>query len=106
MSIEAFTIRVQALFAGADALFIPYFDARNVTIGGKEPLLVLFAGDEEVVEEFVDFVRNNRPKSAVVENIEVEDYSGRIRDIEAFRNTFNTSQLSNIAQTGVNMLER
>ncbi|MEM2176245.1 MAG: acylphosphatase, partial [Archaeoglobaceae archaeon] len=42
----------------------------------------------------------------LVEEISVEEFKGRVRDIEKFRASFNTSQLSKIVQVGVKMLEK
>ncbi len=94
------------LLEEADSLFIPYFDARNVKINGKEALIVLVDGEEEQIEEFIKLVKSVKPENAVVEKIEVEEYAGRVRDIDRFRNLFNTAQLSKIVQVGLRMLEK
>jgi acylphosphatase len=92
------------LLEEADSLFIPRFDAKNVRIDGKEALVVLVDGEEEQIREFVEFVEKEKPENAVVEEIRVEEYSGRVRDIDRFRNSFNTAQLSKIVQVGLQML--
>ncbi|MEM1577337.1 MAG: acylphosphatase [Archaeoglobaceae archaeon] len=92
------------LLEEADSLFIPCFDARNVKINGKEALIVLVDGDKEQLEQFIEFVKKNRPENALVEEISVEEFKGKVRDIEKFRASFNTSQLSKIVQVGVKML--
>ncbi|MEM2244405.1 MAG: acylphosphatase [Archaeoglobaceae archaeon] len=94
------------LLEEADSLFIPCFDARNVKINGKEALIVLVDGDKEQLEQFIEFVKSNKPENALVEEISVEEFKGRVRDIEKFRASFNTSQLSKIVQVGVKMLEK
>ncbi|MEM4565207.1 MAG: acylphosphatase [Archaeoglobaceae archaeon] len=94
------------LLEEADSLFIPCFDARNVKINGKEALIVLVDGEKEQLEQFIEFVKKNRPEMAVVEEISVEEFKGRVRDIEKFKASFNTSQLSKIVQVGVKMLEK
>ncbi len=90
----------------ADSLFIERFDARNVRIDGKEAVVVLVDGDEEQLKEFVELVKSEKPEMAVVEEIKVEKYKRRIKDIERFRASFNTAQLSKIVQIGVKMLEK
>ena len=92
------------LLEEADSLFIPRFDAKNVRIDGKEALIVLVDGEEEQIREFLEFVRTEKPENAVVEDIRIEDYPGRVRDIDRFRNSFNTAQLSKIVQVGLQML--
>ncbi|MEM1672066.1 MAG: acylphosphatase [Archaeoglobaceae archaeon] len=92
------------LLEEADSLFIPCFDARNVKINGKEAIIVLVDGDKEQLEQFIEFVKSNKPENALVEEISVEEFKGKVRDIEKFRASFNTSQLSKIVQVGVKML--
>lgn len=90
----------------ADQLFIQKFDARNVRINGKEAIVVLVDGSDEQLKEFVESVKTEKPELAVVEDIKIEKYGGRIRDVESFRASFNTSQLGKIVQVGLRMLEK
>ena len=94
------------LLEEADSLLIPNFEARNVKIDGKEALIVLADGEKEQLESFVRFVKENWPQNAVVESIKVEEYYGRVRDIEKYRASFNTTQLSKIIQIGLVMIGR
>ncbi|MCS7119379.1 MAG: acylphosphatase, partial [Archaeoglobaceae archaeon] len=81
-------------------------DAKNVKIDGKEALIVLVDGEKEQLDQFLDFVKTCKPEIAIVEEITVEEFKGRVRDVEKFRNSFNTAQLSKIVQVGVKMLEK
>ena len=94
------------LLEGADSLLIPKFEARNVKINGKEALIVLIDGDKEQIESFVRFVKENKPENAAVEEIRVEEYRGIVRDIERFRASFTSTQLSKIIQVGLVMVEK
>jgi acylphosphatase/uncharacterized protein YoxC len=94
------------LLEGADSLLIPNFEARNVKINGKEALIVLIDGDKEQIESFVRFLKENKPENAVVEEIRVEEYHGTVRDIERFRASFTSTQLSKIIQVGLVMVEK
>jgi acylphosphatase len=94
------------LLEGADSLLIPNFEARNVKINGKEALIVLIDGDKEQIESFIRFVKENKPEKAVVEEMRVEEYHGTVRDIEKFRASFNSTQLSKIIQVGLEMLRK
>ncbi len=94
------------LLEEADYLFIPHFDARNVKIDGKEALIVLVDGEKEQLEEFAEFVKTNKPENDIVDEIRIEEYRGRVREIEKFRSSFNTSQLAKIVQIGLKMLEK
>jgi len=94
------------LLEEADSLLIPKFEARNVKIDGKEALIVLIDGDKEQIESFVRFVKENRPEKAVVEEMRVEEYHGTVRDIERFRASLTSTQLSKIIQVGLVMVEK
>ncbi|MEE8402410.1 MAG: acylphosphatase [Candidatus Hydrothermarchaeaceae archaeon] len=92
------------LLEGADVLFIPNFDARNVKIDGKQVVIVLAEGDEAQIKEFTDFCRSNFPAEVPVGDVSVEGYDGKIRGIGSFRDSFSINQLSKIARTGVEMI--
>jgi acylphosphatase len=94
------------LLEGADSLLIPNFEARNVKINGKEALIVLIDGNKEQIESFIRFVKENKPEKAVVEEMRVEEYHGIVRDIEKFRASFTSTQLSKIIQVGLVMVEK
>jgi len=70
--------------------------ARNVKINRKEALIVLIDGEKEQIESFIRFLKENKPENAVVEEIRVEEYHGTVRDIEKFRASFTSTQLSKI----------
>ena len=90
----------------ADSLLINHFDARNVTVDGREALIVLVEGSEEQIREFVDFVKSNKPDKAIVEDIRIEEFTGTIRTIDSYRNSLMLEQLNKIVQVGLNMLEK
>ncbi|WP_457549286.1 acylphosphatase [Archaeoglobus sp.] len=90
----------------ADSLFIERFDARNVKIDGKQAVVVLVEGDEETLKEFVELVKTTKPEKAVVEDIKVEEFKGRVRTIDSYRNSLMIEQLNKIVQVGLNMLEK
>ena len=90
----------------ADSLLIERLDARNVIIEGKQAVVVLVDGDEEQVKQFIELVKENKPESAVVEDIKVEDYGGFVRSIDSYRNSLMINQLNKIVQVGLKMLEK
>ncbi len=96
------------LLEQADSLFIEEFDAKNVTVDDLETLIVLVAGEDSQLAEFIDFVNNplNRPEEAIVDNIIVENWEGRVREIDKFRQSFNTIQLGKIVKTGLYMCKK
>ncbi len=87
----------------AEARLIPLLSVKNLR--NKEQLVeVLAGGEEEQVNEFIEFVKSNYPDDAEVDSVSVDDYEGGIRTIESFSRSFSSSQLSKIARTGVAML--
>jgi acylphosphatase len=96
------------LLEQADSLFIEGFDPRNITVDGLETLVVLIEGESSRLIEFIDFVKNpsNRPEEAIVDdNIIIENWEGKVRRIEKFRESFNTIQLGKIVRTGLKMCD-
>jgi len=90
----------------ADSLLIERFDARNAYVGDKQAVVVLIEGDEETIREFVELVKATKPEKAVVEEIKVEEFKGRVRPIESYRNTLTIEQLNKIVQVGLKMLDK
>ena len=87
----------------AEDRLIPFFSVKNIR--NKEQVVeVLAFGEENRVERFIEFVKNNFPDDAEVNSVSVEDYEGDIRTIESFSRSFSISHLSKIARTGVAML--
>lgn len=87
----------------AEDRLIPFFSVKNIR--NKEQVVeVLAFGEENRVERFIEFVKNNFPDDAEVNSVSVENYEGDIRTIESFSRSFSISQLSKIAGTGVAML--
>ncbi len=87
----------------AEDRLIPFLSVKNIR--NKEQIVeVLACGEEDRVENFIEYVKNNFPDDAKVISVSVEDYEGDIRTIESFSRSFSISQLSKIARTGVAML--
>ncbi len=80
------------------------FSARNIK-NKTEIVEVLVGGDEEKVEAFVEFARNNFPADAKVTDVSVEAYEEDIRTIKDYSRAFSSSQLSKIATTGLTLLK-
>lgn len=87
----------------AEERLIPFFSVKNIR-NKEQAVEVLASGEENRVERFIDFVKNNFPDDAEVNSVSAEDYEGDIRTIESFSRSFSISQLSKIARTGVAML--
>ena len=77
---------------------IERFRAVNLRNEGK--LLVFVEGDEEALNEFAEFAKNNFPKDAQVDSVEVEDYKGYIPKIDQFLLLFNVQQSRKFIEIG------
>ena len=90
----------------ADSLFIQRFDARNMTRNGKQVVIVLVEGEEEQVNRFLETVKTEKPENAIVENIDVEEFTGFVRSIDSYRQSLMVNQLNKIVQVGLRMLKK
>ncbi len=77
---------------------IERFRAINLRNEGK--LLVFVEGDEEALNEFAEFAKNNFPKDAQVDSIEIEDYKGYVPKIDQFLLLFNVQQSRKFIEIG------
>ncbi len=89
------------LYESADAVDIAEFQARNIT-GGVE---VLIGGDDTSIDEFVEYVKESRPERAEIEEIQIEEYEGRIKPIERFAQGFMLTQMGKFVSIGLEMLD-
>ena len=71
----------------AEARLIPFFSVKNIRNKGQV-VEVLACGEEDKVDGYIEFVKNNFPDDAEVDSVSVEDYEGDIRTIESFPEAF------------------
>lgn len=88
------------LYEYAEAVDIPEFQARNI----KEGVEVLVGGEGIGIDKYLDFVREEGPERAEIEEIEVEDYEGKIKPIERFAQSFMLAQMGKFVNIGMEML--
>ncbi len=90
----------------AESLEIERFFADNVHVDGKQAVEILIDADEDRIELFLDMLKRKKPENAVVEDIKVEDYDGRVMGIESYYRYLTAMQLTKIATYGGRMLEK
>jgi len=90
----------------AETLHIKRFDARNISIKGREAVQVLVEGREDQVREFLNRVRKEAPESVEIEEILSEEYLGEVRPIEDYRSSLMVEQLSKMVQVGLSMVDK
>ena len=88
----------------AETLFIPRFDARNISIEGKQAVQILVEGEEDQVKEFLNRMRKEAPELAEIEEIISMEYHGEVRPIDEYRSSLMVEQLSKIVQVGLSMV--
>jgi acylphosphatase len=61
-------------------------NVRNKMEDRKQVVQVLAEGEDEEIEEFIDFIKNNYPENARVEKVEWREYSNTVSRIESAMN--------------------
>lgn len=88
----------------AESLEIGRFSADNIFIDGVEAVEVLVDDEGDKVMAFLDMATKRRPEAAVVEEVYVEDYDGRVMRAESYYRYLTSMQLSKMAEYGGRML--
>jgi len=88
------------LYYEAENLGLAGLQARNV---GKD-VEILAEGEENCMNEFVKFIKENYPKHAEVEKVEVYDYNGVVMDIERYYRSLTVEQLAKIVDAGLGLV--
>ncbi len=70
------------------------FQAINRIENGKSVVIVLAEGDEESISYFDKLVRSNKPELAVVDDIEVSEFSGNVISLEKYAAINTSAQLN------------
>jgi acylphosphatase len=79
------------LFNNAFNYGISKFNAFNVN---KNQVFAFVEGDEETLNNYVGFCKENKPEGAIVENILTEAYNGEIGDTQTFATILTLEQLN------------
>ncbi len=78
----------------ANAYGIYNFRAYNTTVNDLQAVVVMAEGEEEDVKSYLEFVKENFPEHASVNEVNVEEYKGYIPTIDSFLLTFMAGQLN------------
>ncbi|HWQ20116.1 MAG TPA: acylphosphatase [Methanotrichaceae archaeon] len=81
------------LMGGAMSLHLPGFDAINLDKGDEQAVEVLVEGKDSQVKAFVDFMKNNRPASAVVSDIAISEYDDDVSKISEYAQVLTAMQM-------------
>ena len=80
----------------ANAYGIYNFRAYNTTVNDLQAVVVMAEGEEEDVKSYLEFVKENFPEHASVNEVNVEEYKGYIPTIDSFLLTFMAGQLNKV----------
>ena len=90
------------LLEAAEQLGLTGFQARNV----ENYVECIVEGEENRVNSFIEFAKNNFPEFAEVKEVVDEGYEGNVMSIEGFYRIFSLNQLVKIVNVGLKMLEK
>jgi acylphosphatase len=90
----------------AGFLGIERFYADNIVIDGKQAVEILIDSSEDKISAFIDLIERKKPEAAVVESIQVEDYSGNVMEMESYYRYLTALQLEKIVTYGGQMLKK
>lgn len=82
------------LFYNAFNFGIRRFNAYNSFVNSKQAVFGFVEADRKTVNNFLDFIRENKPERAEVEEILTEKYEGGIGDINTFASLLGFEQLN------------
>ncbi len=82
------------------------FNVFNTFLLGNQAVVAVIEGDEEILEEFRDYVNTVRPEEARVDNISFEDYRNAIPPIERVMQAFQMEQWGKGIPILLKMLEK
>jgi acylphosphatase len=74
------------------SLGINNFNVFNTFLKGNQAVFALIEGEEDVLEEFKDYVNNVRPEEARVDNVSFDEYGSAIPPIERVMQAFQMEQ--------------
>ncbi len=74
------------------SLGINNFNTFNVNIEGAQAVITILETDDEIIEEFKDFINTYHPEKAVIEKVLFEEYKNNVPPIERVLQSFQMEQ--------------
>ncbi len=68
------------------------FNAFNTSLDGTQVVIATIEGDDEIIEEFKDFINTYHPEKAIVEKVLLEEYKNNVPPIERVMQSFQMEQ--------------
>ena len=73
-------------------LGINNFNTFNANLDGEQAVITILEADDEIIEEFKDFINTFHPEKAIVEKVVFEKYNSNVPPIERVMQSFQMEQ--------------
>ena len=74
------------------SLGINNFYTFNIDLNGDQAVITILEADDEIIEEFKDFINTFHPEKAIVEKVIFEKYNSNVPPIERVMQSFQMEQ--------------
>src|SRR3989304_6506464 len=74
------------------SLGVNNFNTFNIDLNGTQAVIAIIETDDEIIEEFKDFINTYHPEKAVIEKVLFEEYKTHVPPIERVLQSFQMEQ--------------
>lgn len=74
------------------SLGVNNFNTFNIDLNGSQAVIAIIEADDEIIEEFKDFINTYHPEKAVIEKVLFEEYKNNVPPIERVLQSFQMEQ--------------
>ncbi len=74
------------------SLGVSNFNTFNTYLDGTQAVITTIEADDEIIDEFKDFITAFHPEKAIIENISFEEYKNKVPPIERVMQSFQMEQ--------------
>jgi|SRR5659263_104724 len=74
------------------SLGIDNFNTFNIDLDGTQAVIAIIEADDEIIEEFKDFINTTHPEKAVIEKVLFDEYKNNVPPIERVLQSFQMEQ--------------
>jgi acylphosphatase len=74
------------------SLGVNNFNTFNVDLDGSQAVIAIIEADDEIIDEFKDFINTSHPEKAIIEKVLFEEYKNNVPPIERVLQSFQMEQ--------------
>jgi acylphosphatase len=74
------------------SLGVDNFNTFNAELDGTQAVIAIIEADDEIIEEFKDFINTSHPEKAIIEKVLFEEYKNNVPPIERVLQSFQMEQ--------------